>query len=49
VKRIRDAQKEYFRTRATSVLEKSKKLEIDVDQMIAKLIAPIPTSQSSLF
>lgn len=36
VKEMRDAQKEYFRTRAHSALVKSKTLELRVDEEIAR-------------
>lgn len=37
VRTMRDAQKEYFKTRSRSVLEKCKQLERDVDAELARL------------
>lgn len=37
VRTMRDAQKEYFKTRSRSVLEKCKQLEREVDDELARL------------
>lgn len=37
VSRMRDKQKEYFRTRSTSVLQESKRLEKQVDDEIKRV------------
>jgi len=37
VSRMRDKQKEYFRTRSTTVLQESKSLERSVDNEIARV------------
>lgn len=37
VRTMRDAQKEYFKTRSRSVLEKCKQLEREVDAELARL------------
>lgn len=38
VKDMRDAQKEYFKYRTKSALEKSKKLEAEIDNEIKRVI-----------
>lgn len=40
VKRMRDAQKNYFRTRAPEVLGESKKLEREVDAAVKGVLEP---------
>ena len=37
VKALRKAQKEYFRTRSTASLTKAKRLEREVDDMLAQI------------
>jgi hypothetical protein len=49
VKEMREAQKEYFRTRSSIALAKSKKLEKDVDDMVASVGVPSRSSQNRLF
>jgi hypothetical protein len=49
VKEMRETQKEYFRTRSSIALTKSKKLEKDVDDMVRVAIRPPITSQSNMF
>ena len=44
VNKMRNAQREYFRTRSASSLEDSKRLEKQVDQAIAEVL-----SQPTLF
>ena len=39
VKEMRDAQKEYFKYRTKSALEKSKKLEAEIDNEVKRVIA----------
>ena len=39
VKEMRDAQKEYFKYRTKSALEKSKKLESEIDNEVKRVIA----------
>jgi len=49
VKKMREAQKEYFRTRSGISLNQAKKLESEVDKMIDQVGIPSRTSQGSLF
>jgi hypothetical protein len=42
VLKMRDAQKEYFRTRSSIALQKSIKLEKDVDDMVKPFQAAAP-------
>lgn len=52
VLKMRDAQKEYFRTRSGIALQKSIKLEKDVDDMIKPFKAAAPQivdSQTKIF
>jgi hypothetical protein len=49
VKEMREAQKEYFRTRSSIALTKSKKLERDVDDVVSLAIRPVATSQGNMF
>jgi len=42
---MRDAQKEYFRSRCKTVLEKSKRLEKQVDRSVSEIMG----GQKSLF
>lgn len=39
VKRMREAQRTYFRTRAASVLEESKRLEREVDAVVSDILS----------
>ena len=39
VKEMRDAQKEYFKYRTKSALDKSKKLESEIDNEVKRVIA----------
>jgi hypothetical protein len=39
-KRMRDKQKEYFRTRSTAVLEESKELERRFDAAVSEVLDP---------
>jgi hypothetical protein len=48
VQQMRDAQKEFFRTKATVALVKSKKIEKEVDEMVKTVIPPIASTQSTL-
>lgn len=45
VKAMRDAQRTYFKTRSTDALEMSKRLEREVDAIVASILSP----QESLF
>lgn len=45
VQEMRDAQKAYFRTRLPEVLQRSKKLEAQVDKEIAELNKPDKVQQ----
>lgn len=49
VKKMRDAQKEYFRTKSGIALNESKKLEKKVDEMILQVGIPSRSSQKNLF
>lgn len=46
---MRKEQKEYFRSRTSSSLANSKKLEAQVDQIIQQLSLPVPAQQKDLF
>jgi hypothetical protein len=48
VQQMRNAQKEYFRTRSGIALTDSKKLEKEVDDMVKTIITPAPSNQQSL-
>lgn len=49
VERMRDKQKEYFRTRDAAVLNESKHLERDVDKEIQRVNNVLDNRQPSLF
>lgn len=49
VKKMRNAQKEYFRTRSGIALNESKKLEKKVDELILQVGIPSRSSQKNLF
>lgn len=49
VERMRDKQKEYFRTRSAAVLNESKHLERDVDKEIQRVNNVLDNRQPSLF
>ena len=49
VQQMRTAQSEYFRTRSSIALQKSKKLEKDVDDMVKCHAKPAPISQGDMF
>lgn len=49
VERMRDKQKEYFRTRNEAVLNESKQLERDVDKEIQRVNNALGNRQPSLF
>ena len=49
VQQMRTAQTEYFRTRSSISLTKSKKLEKEVDDMVKSAIKPPITSQGNMF
>lgn len=49
VERMRDKQKEYFRTRSAAVLNESKQLERDVDKEIQRVNNALNNRQPSLF
>lgn len=49
VERMRDKQKEYFRTRSAAVLNESKQLERDVDKEIQRVNNVLDNRQPSLF
>ena len=46
VREMRNAQKEYFKTRDKNVLQRSKELEREVDSFLAQLVI---NQQTSLF
>jgi hypothetical protein len=48
VQQMRNAQKEYFRTRSGIALTDSKKLEKEVDDIVKTIITPAPSNQQSL-
>ncbi|WP_448104728.1 hypothetical protein [Pedobacter panaciterrae] len=49
VKKMRDAQNEFFRTKSGISLSNAKKLEAEVDKMISQIGIPSMTSQRNLF
>lgn len=49
VKKMRDAQKEFFRTKSGISLNQARKLESEVDKMIDQVGIPSRTSQGNLF
>jgi len=49
VKKMRTAQKEFFRTRSTIAKNEAIKLEHDVDKRIDIIIKPAGSSQPKLF
>lgn len=49
VQQMRSAQNEYFRTRSSISLTKSKKLEKEVDDMVTAVVKPPMTSQGNMF
>lgn len=48
VKEMRETQTSYFRLRTSSLLEKSKRLESEVDAMVKTILNP-PSNQQELF
>ncbi|WP_231489883.1 hypothetical protein [Pedobacter sp. Leaf170] len=49
VDKMRNAQKEFFRTKATSAINEAKKLEKEVDAMLDEGTVPSRNNQSKLF
>lgn len=49
VEKMRKSQKEYFRTRSGIALSESKKLEKEVDGLLAETVVPSRINQPKLF